>query len=380
MSAAREARGTGGNLAARVALAAGRDTSPELLVWLAGDPAPEVRAAVAANRATPPQAGLVLAADADAGVRTALARRLGALSPGLGPRARNSLARFTAAALARLVEDAATDVRAAIADAVAGLPDAPRELVLRLARDTELPVAGPVLLLSPLLTEADLLALVAAPPAEFTRRTVAARPRITEAVTEAVAASADSPAIAALLGNPSAAIREATLDRLVDAAAEEPCWQAALVRRPTLPPRAARALGAIVAGQLLEVLSARPDLPPGLAETLRERLGLRLAMAPEHAAVREAARSGDRARLASLIAGGTGMPETRIEAALALRSPRVIAALCWRADWPAMLAEEVQAALGIPPARILRANAEGGWTVPLSELDWQIELLNELPA
>src|SRR5690606_18810420 len=128
------------------------------------------------------------------------------------------LARISGAVLERLVEDAAVEVRSALAEAVARLPDAPRALILRLARDTALAVAAPVLKGSPLLTEADLLALVAAPPARFTRRVVAARPRLPEPVAEAVADSADSPAITALLANGTAAIREATLDRLAAAA------------------------------------------------------------------------------------------------------------------------------------------------------------------
>ncbi len=66
-------------------------------------------------------------------------------------------------------------IRATVAEAVAALPNVPRDLVLRLARDTAVEVAGPVLRLSPLLSEADLLALVAAPPAAFTRSCLAAR-------------------------------------------------------------------------------------------------------------------------------------------------------------------------------------------------------------
>lgn len=370
-----------GAIAERTAVAAGRETAPELLTWLAADPAPAVRLAVAANAATPPQAGLLLAEDSDATVRAALARRIAALAPGLGAGAQDRLTRITAAVLARLVEDAAVEVRAAIADAVAELPDAPRDLVLRLARDTALPVAEPVLRLSPLLTETDLIALVASPPAAFTRRTIATRPLLSETVAEAVAASADSPAIAALLGNHSAAIREATLDSLIAGAAQEPSWQAALVRRPRLPPHAARALGAIIADHLLAALAARPDLPPGLTETLRARLAAQLdGMPPDQAEVLTAARTGDRDALAALLADATGLAETRLEAALALRSPRVIAALCWKAGWPPGLATEVQQALGIPPARLLRPNAEGGWTVPEKELQWQLELLEDLPA
>lgn len=370
-----------GSVAERTLLAADLLSSPELLTWLAADPAPAVRAAVAANAATPPQAGLLLAEDPDTEVRTALARRIGALAPGLTAAGRSRLARITEAILSNLAEDVAVEVRVALSEAVAGLPNAPRELILRLARDTALPVAEPVLRLSPLLNEADLLALVTTPPARFTRRVLAARPGLPEPVADAVAASADSPAIAALLGNPSAAIREATLDRLVAGAAEEPAWQAALVRRPSLPAHATRILAAMLAAHLLEALAARPDLPEGLAETLRVRIEARLdAAAPGMEAVREAVRSGDRPALVLLIAAATGYAPQRIEAALALRSAKMIAALCWRAAWTASLGEDVQIALGIPRAQAVRCNAEGSWTLSPSELEWQIGLLEELPG
>jgi uncharacterized protein (DUF2336 family) len=369
-----------GSVAERAAIAAGSATPPELLTWLAADPAPAVRAAVAANDATPPQAGLLLVGDGDAGVRSALARRIGTLSPRLAA-APDRLARMTQAILVQLVADAEVEVRAALADAVAGLPDAPRELVLRLARDTALPVAEPVLRLSPLLSDEDLLALVAQPPAPFTRRVIAGRPELGESVADAVAASADTPAIAALLANPSAAIREATLDRLVDGAAGEPSWQAALVRRPRLPAGAARALGSMLAAHLLEVLAARPDLPEGLAETLKTRIAARLEAArPSLGAAWELARAGDRPALQMVLAQATGFTPLRIESALSLRSPRVIVALCWRAGWTAALAEEVQVAFGVPIARVVRGNVEGSWTLSPSELQWQIELLEELPS
>ena len=55
-------------------------------------------------------------------------------------------------------------MRVVIADCVKAMPDAPRELILQLAHDTALAVCDPVVRLSPLLTDADLLALLATPP------------------------------------------------------------------------------------------------------------------------------------------------------------------------------------------------------------------------
>ncbi|MGG5808650.1 DUF2336 domain-containing protein [Falsiroseomonas sp. CW058] len=368
-----------GGVAERMAIAGAAATPPELLTWLAADPAPAVRMAVAANRATPPQAGLLLVEDADAAVRGSLARRIAGLAPGLDPAAQDRLARMTGAILARLAEDAVTEVRAIIADAVATLPNVPRDLVLRLARDTELPVAEPVLRLSPLLTDDDLLALVASPPAPFTCSSVAARAELSEAVCDAVAASADSPAIATLLANPSAAIREATLDRLVAGARAEESWQAALVRRPRLPGHTLRALGAMLAGTLLDRLATRADLPDDLACELRARVQARMEE-PGHEAVQAALAAGDRDAVVRELASGAGVTPLRIEAALGLRSGRVLAALCWRAGWPAPLAAGVQTLLGVPPRRIVLPNAEGGWALPEPELLWQLELLEDLPA
>ena len=55
---------------------------------------------------------------------------------------------------------ATAGISAAIADAVKALPDVPRELVLRLASDQALAVCDPVIRMSPLLTDADLLELL----------------------------------------------------------------------------------------------------------------------------------------------------------------------------------------------------------------------------
>ena len=374
-----------GDTAARTAVAAGEATPPELLTYLAADPDPGVRQAVAANRATPPQAGLLLARDDDARVRAELARRIAALAPRLDQQAQDRLTRISAGTMAMLVADAAVEVRAAIAEVVAELPDAPRDLVMRLAGDTALPVADPIIRLSPLLTEADLLALIEAPPAPFTRRAVARRPAISEAVADAVAGSADTPAIAALLANPSAAIREATLDRLASESAPHDSWQRGLISRPSLPPCTARTLGSLVASHLLEALRRRADLPPDVDTAVLARVHERLDSAAGIAAREKplflAARAGEREMLRLALAQDAGTTEVRVDAAVALRSPRALAALCHRAGWSPALAAATQAMLGrLPPGEVIRPNVEGGWSLSVADLDWQEELLEGLPA
>ncbi|MGK7863269.1 DUF2336 domain-containing protein [Falsiroseomonas sp. E2-1-a4] len=374
-----------GDTAARTAIARAPHASPELLTFLAADPAAQVRQAVAAHAATPPAVARLLAADADAEVRRVLAGRIAALAPELDSKARSRMARISAGTLAMLVEDTAVEVRAAIADAVRNMPDAPRELILRLARDTAMPVAEPVIRLSPLLTEADLLALIAAPPVPATRRAVARRPALNETVSDAIAQTADTPAVAALLANPSAAIREATLDRLVAGAGSRPSWQAALVWRAQLPAQAARALGEIVTDHLLGALAARTDLPEGLAAMLRSRITASLASEDgaqdAEAELFAAAQAGDRELLLNRLAEAAGVSQARVEAALALRSGRAIAGLCHSAGWSAPLAAEVQGVLGgLGPAEVVFPTAEGRWALGEAELQWQAELLEGLPA
>jgi RNA polymerase primary sigma factor len=90
-----------------------------------------------------------------------------------------------------LAEDAVAQIRFIIADSIKNLSTVPRDAVLRLAMDTEVRIADPVIRLSPLLTEEDLLLLVASPPTDGTLQAVARRIGIGEAVTDALIGQGD---------------------------------------------------------------------------------------------------------------------------------------------------------------------------------------------
>jgi Uncharacterised protein conserved in bacteria (DUF2336)/Leucine rich repeat variant len=269
--------GGGVDEAARVRLGANLTTSAEILLRLALDPSVTVRAALALNPSAPPAALGVLARDADDRVRALLARKLAALAPCLTEIEQSRLNQETVAALAHLVADTAVRVRAAIAEVVKDMPNAPRALVLCLARDTAIEVSEPVIRLSPLLTQDDLLALVSG-NAPAVALAIARRPELTEDVVDAIAATTDDGAIQAMLLNHSAQIRESTLDALIARAADHIGWHAPLVRRPNLSPRAADALSRIVADTLLGELARRADLPEAVTVELHARLAARLLL------------------------------------------------------------------------------------------------------
>ena len=206
---------------------------------------------------------------------------------------------------------------------------------------------------SPLLTDADLLELLATPPHPCTAETVASRAGLSADVADGIAAHADSGAIRALLSNPSAAIQEATLDALIGRAADHPDWHEPLVHRPSLPQRGVLALSRIVAGHLLDTLINRADLPPVLAQELRGRVTDSLATetAPppptetevidavrqlcvsgrlNEDALLEATSAGDHRRAAAILAAASGVTLPMLDRAVAMRSAKALVSLVWR--------------------------------------------------
>lgn len=256
----------------RRAIAAQPLQAPEILVLLATDADPAVRLAVAENAGAPPHADRLLAQDAEPAIRAPLARKLAARAPELlgdeeGPR-RLRLARD---ALLLLAQDVEASVRAALADALADLPDAPRGLVLALARDTALEVCEPLLRLSRALTEEDLAALVADPPAPQTREAVARRLHLPAAIARALFRCGDPAALRALLRNGTARLEPDILAALAGRAAALPWLPEALSARPGLPAPLLQALLPQLTEDAMDRLLRRPDLPPSTVQALRDR-------------------------------------------------------------------------------------------------------------
>ena len=379
--------------------ASARDAPAELLRALADDPLPTVRACVALNPAAPPGVDRQIAVDTDERVRALLGQRLALLLPHLSQARRDAVGEHTRAVLEILVVDEAARVRLAIADVVKAMPEAPRALILRLARDSTVSVSDPVIRLSPLLTAEDLLALLAQPSTPVTHSAIASRPNLDAAVCDALAASADPLAVEALLTNASAAIREATLDALVDRAHAEVTWHAPLVRRPALSARAARALSEMVTGQLLEALCRRADLPRHVTDELRERLeranappgdagpatpesalasaqAMALAGTLDEATLLARADTGDALACAAMLAVAAGVAVALVERAMSLRSAKAIVSLTHAAGWTMRAAAMLQVLLGsVAPGLVLGAGPNGTFPLAVEEMRWQLALL-----
>lgn len=356
---------------ARVRLGASASTEPAILADLAGDSSATVRTALAMITATPPQVNEALVGDPNERVRVQLAHKLAALVPGLPASDQEQFHRETWDTLRALVADEAMRVCMVIAERVKELPHVPHDLILRLAADAEMAVAEPVIRLSPILSTTDLVALVVRAPAPDTARAVACHARLDAAVANVIAASADCAAIGALLANPSAQIREATLDALGARTGEHPDWHEPLVSRPALSPRAAdgpgRARGP-AAGPRREVLAAHRRAAGGA------RAGARGA----HGHPPRNRHSLRRRPWRGRASWTRGRCWRRRVHAVSLRSAKGIVCLVWKAGFSMRAAVALQPLLAriAPHATLVGGPAE---SVPLSieEMRWQVDFLRQ---
>jgi len=412
-----------GDAAARRKLAGRRDAAPEILYYLAEDPEADVRRAIAGNACTPIQADLILARDIDGTVRQSLVEKISRLVPGLTSEAQGKLRDAAIEVIEILARDELPRVRAILAQALAEVTGAPppqvTRVVKRLAGDDVLEVAAPVLERSELLTDEDLIEIIRGGPVEGALSAIACRSAVAANVAEAIAVAEDEQAIAVLLGNPSAQIREETLDRIVDRAPEVETWHDPLVRRPKLPASAARRIAGFVADTLLEVLRRREDLDPETARAVEKAVKRRLdesagkggkkaakaekkkkkrkeRKAAEEAkgeespldrarrlhkqgklveqTVARAVSSGDRAFVDAALAVLSELPLPVVREIVASGSAKAVTSLAWRAGLKMRFAVELQMRhAGILPRSVLYAH--NGFDYPLSEEDmqWQIE-------
>ncbi|MDP9095128.1 MAG: DUF2336 domain-containing protein [Pseudomonadota bacterium] len=379
----------------RVRQAARDDCSPVVLMELARDEEIIVRATVALNERCNPEVDTLLSSDGDERVRALLGGRIAGLLPNLGSADRNIAADHVYGILALLASDQALRVRAVIAEQIATMISAPRDLVLRLARDSAAEVSDQIIRLSPVLSDTDLLSILMAPPASTTAVSIASRSRLSGVVADAIVRHADARTILALLSNPSACIRETTLDAIVGRAPSYIDWHAPLVRRPGLSLNAVRALSEFIASDLLRILASRVDLDADKLDIVRQRLAARTVDADDRLmakarqlksscllnedALREAAENGDVRYLLALLAVSSSVSFDTVDRILELRSAKALVSLVWRSGFSMATAVTIQRQLSqFGPDTVITATGNGDFPLSVAEMAWQIELMGEV--
>lgn len=386
------------------------DVRPELLYFLAEDNVAEVRRAIAANASTPGQANVKLARDTDLDVRGQLAQKIARILPDLKPDEASRVHEHAIQTIEILAQDEIAQVRAILAEELKSSPHVPHDVVMRLARDVEVIVAAPVLQYSPLLSDDDLREIVATAKTSGALSAIASRTGLSSSVSDAVVATRDVNAVASLLANGSAQIREETLDLILDEAPGVEAWHEPLVKRPSLPPSAARRIAGFVASSLIDMLVARNDLGREVQEELKTAVKRRLEKKDEPAdakdeedkaaapkkekvpaakrvaalikagklddeAVQEAAGRGDKPFVIEALAQSARVSADVMRKAIESHSAKGITAVTWRAGFSMRTAMMIQRSVGqVPTAKLL--NARGGTDYPIDprEIKEQLKL------
>jgi uncharacterized protein (DUF2336 family) len=377
-------------------LAGRTGVAPEILYYLASDADAAVRRRVARNPSTPAHADRLLCEDSDDDVRATLARKIGRLLPAMAKEENQRTRDLVLETLDKLARDQLPRVRAIIAEQIKSSRIAPKALALKLAHDAEIQVAAPILEYSPLLSDADLMEIVALAQVSEALAAIAKRKNLSVAVCDAVIATMDIPATAALIGNGAANISKQAMDGLLNRAAEVASWHEPLVSRPNLSARVMRRIASFVSSSLIDRMVERQGLPPDAADELKRSARKSIDQGEldeattESAAVRRvkealahnalddhfvsvAADSGERETVVIALSTLATAPVAVVRRILEARSGRAISALVWKAKLPMRVAVTIQTSLLKMPARDVLP-ARGGTDFPLGAAEMTTHL------
>jgi uncharacterized protein (DUF2336 family) len=260
----------------RTELAGRDDIEPEILYYLASDDSSAVRQKVAANEHTPRQADKLLTQDGSDDVRVELARKIGRILPDLDDENRARVRELTIEVIETLAQDQLPRIRRIVAEEIKHATNVPHHIVTTLAKDVELIVAAPILEYSPLLNDDDLKEIIATSTVKGALEAIAKRASLSLSVADSIAATLDIPAVAALLANPNAQIREDTLDAIIENAEEIEDWHEPLALRPSLSLRAIRRIASFVGSSLVNIMVERNELPPKVGEEIQRKVRTRI--------------------------------------------------------------------------------------------------------
>lgn len=212
---------------------------------------------------------LGLARDTSRGARASLVAALGDL---FGERERVLSERERALMteiLQKLVREVEGSVREQLARHLADSTQAPADLVRDLANDGP-DVAAPILMRSPLLADADLIAVIRHRTQQH-KLAVAQRPDVSEPVSDELVATGDDDVIVTLLQNTNARISEATTAYLTEQAKTLDRLQEPLVARDELTPELSRRLYWYVSAALRHQILTHHAIPESALDDALER-------------------------------------------------------------------------------------------------------------
>jgi uncharacterized protein (DUF2336 family) len=355
----------------------------------------DVRRDVAANANTPHQADLLLVGDDDDGVRAELARKIARLVPGLDAMESGRLHDHVLTMLDQLAKDSLPKVRAILAEEIKRSALVPKPVILKLARDLEETVSCPILEYSPLLDDDDLREIIAAGLSQQALVSIARRDQLSENVSDDIAGSLEIPAVAALLANPSAQIREETLDQIIEQARKVSALHKPLALKPALSIRAMKRIASFVASalvhQMIESSGLDHQAADGLLDEVRKRIMTERVDDSEAQRLAEQARdhhrrgmltddfiadsitANRRELLIQCLAVMSELEPRIVRQILFSKSGRAVTALVWKAGLSMRTAFQMQTEIAlVSPAQRIAAQDGKDYPMDEDEMVWQL--------
>lgn len=366
----------------RRTIAGQTSTAPEMLYYLAQeDKDASVRQKVAGNDSTPLLASAILAEDENEDVRYELARKISRIIPNLSPSSTAQLREKAIEILEHLAADEMPRIRQILALEIQADDRIPVNIIHKLARDKVSDVSSPILQYSPLLNDTDLKEIIAAGIAQEALTAIAKRQHISESVADAIVDTLEIPAVAALLTNKDARIREETMEQIVKQAENVESLHEPLTKRPNLSVRIMKRISSFVARSLVNNMVEQHGLSEDIAKDLLKRSQDKI----DQKNIFEADESNMADRIKNFYRRGmldddfivqcidnrralmaihalallAELPYEKVDTALKKRDGRIITALCWKAGLKMRTAFELQSRLFMVPRGQLVLAREG---------------------
>lgn len=154
--------------------------------------------------------------------------------------------------LVTLLRQATKDLKAALADRICALDNAPLRLVLQLVND-DISIAKPLLENSPVLNDLDLLYIIQSRDSNFWQA-IATRARLTESVVDALAETQDVPTATILIGNETITLSLYAAELLEELAETHEELAQPLLSRSDIPEKLVRKLYGFVGDVVKEFI------------------------------------------------------------------------------------------------------------------------------
>ena len=181
--------------------------------------------------------------------------------------------------LRMLARDVEMAIRIALAERLADDTTAPHDLILLLA-DDRIEVARPLILRSPLITEAELLKMIAQSGTAH-HEAVASRAHIGEPITEALVKLDAEPVLTALVRNVTARISPSAFETLVEKSRRLSSLQDPLTKRQDLPPELATRMCAWVSDALKNFIAHNFAVAPDRLDQALDAAGQAVMSEPQ---------------------------------------------------------------------------------------------------